>query len=204
MSSEPRIGKVATLKFDWRGTEDLEPRAYTCGYCGKVVGPNKGYRAIVTQSGNPGPPLVIMLCSNCRFPTFFDFNGRQYPGVPHGNEVEALPPNVGQLYQEARDSYAAGAYTASVLACRKILMNLAVAQGADEGQQFIVYVEYLAEKGYVPPNGQGWVDHIRRKGNEATHEIALMTAADAEELIAFVEMLLKFVYEFPARVPAST
>jgi hypothetical protein len=58
--------------------------------------------------------------------------------------------------------------------------------------------------GYVPPDGKGWVDHIRKKGNEATHEIALMTAADAEELISFVEMLLKFVYEFPARVPAAT
>ena len=45
------------------------------------------------------------------------------------------------------------------------------------------------------------MDHIRKKGNEATHEIALMTAQDATELISFAEMLLKFVYEFPARVP---
>jgi hypothetical protein len=48
------------------------------------------------------------------------------------------------------------------------------------------------------------VDHIRKKGNEATHEIALMGQADAEELIGFTEMLLKFIYEFPARVPPST
>jgi hypothetical protein len=47
------------------------------------------------------------------------------------------------------------------------------------------------------------VDHIRTKGNEATHEIVLMTKADAEELIAFTEMLLKFVYEFPAKVPSK-
>ena len=62
---------------------------------------------------------------------------------------------------------------------------------------------YLADNGYVPPNGRGWVDHIRKKGNEATHEIALMQQGDAEELISFVEMLLKFIYEFPARVPTS-
>jgi len=82
-------------------------------------------------------------------------------------------------------------------------MNIAVMQGDQPGKSFLAYVEYLASSGYVPPNGKGWVDHIRKKGNEATHEIALMTRADAEELIGFAEMLLKFIYEFPARIPAS-
>lgn len=81
-------------------------------------------------------------------------------------------------------------------------MNIAVTQGAAAGLKFIEYVEYLANKGYVPPNGKGWVDHIRKKGNEATHEIKLMEFEDAIELISFSEMLLKFIYEFPARVPA--
>lgn len=83
-------------------------------------------------------------------------------------------------------------------------MNIAVTQGAAAGLKFIEYVEYLANKGYVPPNGKGWVDHIRKKGNEATHEIKLMEFEDAIELISFSEMLLKFIYEFPARVPALT
>ena len=82
-------------------------------------------------------------------------------------------------------------------------MNIAVQQGAKEGLKFIEYVDHLAATGFIPPNGRGWVDHIRRKGNEATHEIALMSQADAEELIAFTEMLLKFIYEFPARVPPA-
>ena len=68
---------------------------------------------------------------------------------------------------------------------------------------FVEYVEYLAAKGYVPPNGQGWVDHIRVKGNEANHEIRLMKKSDSEELISFSEMLLKFIYEFPQRVPKA-
>ena len=80
-------------------------------------------------------------------------------------------------------------------------MNIAVEQGASDGLRFIEYVEYLANNGFIPPNGRTWVDHIRRKGKEATHENALITQADAEEIVAFVEMLLKFVYEFPARVP---
>ena len=53
----------------------------------------------------------------------------------------------------------------------------------------------------MPPNGKVWVDYIRQRGNEANHEIALMTQQDAEALITFVEMLLRFIYEFPGMVP---
>lgn len=83
-------------------------------------------------------------------------------------------------------------------------MNIAVAQGAKEGESFVAYVEHLANAGFVPPNGRGWVDHIRSKGNEANHEIKLMGQSDAEELISFAEMLLKFIYEFPSKIPPKT
>ena len=79
-------------------------------------------------------------------------------------------------------------------------MNIAVAQGAEEGLTFAQYVDYLAAQGYLPPNGKEWVSHIRKKGNEATHEIRIMEREDAEELIEFSEMLLKFMYEYPARI----
>jgi len=45
-----------------------------------------------------------------------------------------------------------------------------------------------------------WVDHIRKKGNEANHEIIIVEKDDATELLSFVEMLLKVIYEFPARM----
>jgi hypothetical protein len=64
-----------------------------------------------------------------------------------------------------------------------------------------IALDYLANNGFVPPKGRGWVDHIRKKGNEATHEILAMTHDDATELVLFSEMLLKFIYEFPARIP---
>lgn len=83
-------------------------------------------------------------------------------------------------------------------------MNVAVQKEAAEDLKFIDYVEYLSEKGYVPPDGKTWVDHIRQKGNEATHEIQLMGKKDAEDLIVFSEMLLKFIYEFPSFVSKPT
>lgn len=56
----------------------------------------------------------------------------------------------------------------------------------------------------MPPNGLAWIDHIRKKGNEANHDIKIMAKQDAEELIVFAEMLLKFMFEFPSRVPKAT
>jgi len=62
-------------------------------------------------------------------------------------------------------------------------------------------VSYLADNGYVPPNSRDWVDHIRQKSNEATHEIPAIIEADAKDLLTFMEMILKLVFEFPNRVP---
>jgi hypothetical protein len=104
------------------------------------------------------------------------------------------------LYGEARRAMTPGAFTAAALVLRKLLMNIAVAEGADTDRNFVGYVDYLEEHHYSPPKGRAWVDHIRRKGNEATHEIPDITREDAEELLAFAETLLKYLYEFPSRV----
>jgi hypothetical protein len=186
------------IRIPWVNTTDFAPRQYTCGFCGNIVGPNTGYFA-------DRCPSRIYLCSYCEQPTYFpDTSDVQVPGVPYGNAVGHLPADVRNLYGEARNCMAVNSYTASVLTCRKILMNVAVAQGAAEGESFVAYVEYLATKGYVPPQGRGWVDYIRKKGNEANHEIAVMARGDAEMLISFLEMLLKFVYEFPAKIPKTS
>ncbi len=144
----------------------------------------------------------MYICSFCTKPTFFDYDDKQYPGAPLGAPVENVPPDIGRLYDESRQCASVGSYTSAVLTCRKILMHIAVQKGAKQGDSFVKYVEYLAAKGYVPPDGKIWVDYIRQKGNEANHEINLMNEQDARALIAFVEMFLKLVYEFPKKVPS--
>ena len=181
----------------WQQLQQLRSRRFRCGYCGVNVASDRGY----DSPSNKGLQKSLHICPDCDKPSFFDPNGNQHPGPVPGNEVDSLPDDLEALYKEARQCCAISAYTSSVLACRKMLMNIAVAQGAKEGLSFIQYVEHLSANGYIPPNGRGWVDHIRKKGNEATHEIAVMAQSDAEELVAFVEMLLKFIYEFPSRVP---
>lgn len=180
--------------MNWQSIASMSSQQYTCGFCGNVVASDKGYYV--------NSAIKIHICPHCKNPTYFSGTA-QVPGVAPGNEVAHLPQDIEQLYREARNCVAVTAYTASVLSCRKLLMNIAVSQGAVEGKSFQFYVEYLAEKGYVPPNGRGWVDHIRKKGNEANHEIVLMSKEDADDLILFTEMLLKFIYEFPMKVPTA-
>lgn len=79
-------------------------------------------------------------------------------------------------------------------------MHISVSKGAKEGKQFIEYVEFLSNNHYIPPDANGWVDHIRSKGNEANHEITIMSEQEAKDLISFMEMLLKILYEFPSNI----
>lgn len=190
-------------KGNWHRLQDLPNESFVCGYCNVSVSSVKGYGLGAQNDGSGQNMGGIYICPNCRGPVFA-YQGSRLPNPAFGNKVQHVPQELNELYQEARRCTSHECYTAAVLLCRKMLMNVAVSEGADAGKSFIDYVIYLSNKGYVPPNGKHWVDHIRRKGNEATHEIQAMTKDDAEELITFVEMLLKFIFEFPQKVPQPT
>mgnify|MGYP002345128503 FL=1 len=145
--------------------------------------------------------LYIYICHHCEYPTFFNESGEQTPGTRPGEDVIGIDDaSVESIYKEIRDSYSQNAFTTCILGCRKLLMHIAVSKGAAPGKNFIDYVEFLSSKGYVPPDAKEWVDHIRTKGNEANHEIVIMSEEDAKDLIGFVVMLLKLVYEFPNKM----
>lgn len=179
----------------WNKAENIGSHKYTCGYCGQPLASERGWHG----SFNGHVIARIDICHHCTRPTFFDYDGRQYPGVSYGEAVNNVSDDsLNEIYEEARRASSAGCFTAAVLCCRKLLMHLAVAKGAKEGESFKSYVEYLAKNNYVPPDCKLWVDQIRDTGNEANHEIVLMKREDAEHLISFCEMLLKIFYEFPA------
>ena len=92
------------------------------------------------------------------------------------------------------------AYTAAAMCCRKLLMNVAVALGAEEGKKVWQYVEYLKDSGCLPVNAKEWLTHVKDRGNEANHEIRIVEQEDAEQLIEFSELMLKIVYEVPAKM----
>ena len=185
---------------DWENVGKQYSKKYFCGHCSYRVSSNLGYQ----HSGNLD---IIFICPECSRPTYFDPKPNkviQIPGVVPGNSVNHVPDDIYDLYNESRKCISISAFTSSVLSSRKILMNIAVNEGAKPGLTFFDYVEYLDNNGFLPPKGKSWVDHIRKKGNEATHEIASMSESDAKDLTTFIEMILKFIYEFPGNLPNSS
>jgi hypothetical protein len=190
--------RLDTADINWQNVQNLAPHRFICGFCSTTVSPDKGWSAAHPANTHAA---AMFICPECRGPNFRR-GDKQFPTAPFGTPVTHVPKELNTLYEEARSCTSANAFTAAVLICRKMLMNIAVQQGAKEGEAFIDYVNFLSDKGYVPPNGKHWVDHIRKRGNEATHEIALMGGVQAKELVGFVEMLLRFIYEFPNLIPA--
>lgn len=190
---------------NWEGSAGLTPHNFKCGYstCGREVSSEKGWHHYNNQ-GNRVDGL-IHICPVCKRPTFFDLLlGTQSPGVSMGNEVKDLPPEIETIWSEIRGSTSQTAYTSAVLMGRKLLIHIAVNAGAATGLSFVNYVDYLIDNHYAPPNSKQWIDRIRAHGNEANHEITIKKKEDAEEIMVFLEMLLKFIYEFPARAGMNT
>ncbi len=188
--------------IEWYQIHDPNAVQFKCSYCDNYVA-EKNYFNTQEDSRMSSSGMKLIFCPNCSKPTFFDYDGNQYPSEKYGNNVKNLPEEIEELYNEARLCITVNAFTSSVLACRKLLMNIAVNKGANEGLKFIEYIDYLDKKSIIPLDSKDWVDQIRNLGNEATHEISLKTKEDAREAIDFAEMLLKLVYEFPSRIKSN-
>jgi len=196
-----RLAYYIPSQLKWIDSRELSPRTFLCGYCSAKVGSANGYEFCDIKEANPRAMASIYICPNCLAPTYLDTNGLMHPGAPLGEPVEGVPVQASSLYEEARRCAGVGANTAAVMLCRKLLMHIAVGVGAPENRRFVEYVDYLVDKAYVPASAKQWVDYIRNKGNEANHEIVLMTPDEAKHLLQFCAMLLKLIYEFPSKLP---
>jgi hypothetical protein len=172
---------------------------WTCGFCEAKTGNDRGWKSETSDEIG-----TIRLCPACGAPTFFDTRNETIPRPLPGHGVEHLPDDVATLYTECRRALQAEAFSASIMACRKILMHVAVDRGAPKKDtSFKQYVEYLDEHGYVPPDGKVWVDYIKDRGNDANHEIKSFTRDDADGVLMFTGALLRVVYELPGKVPGK-
>jgi hypothetical protein len=193
----------AGYTYKWASITNIPSQQFTCGHCGREIASEHGWVGLSTYDSKPQGYVAVF--HFCQRPTFLDDRGRQFPSAAPGGPVEGVTDtNVSALYDEARRASSAGSFTAAVLCCRKLLMHIAVSKGAKANQTFVQYVEYLADKSYIPPDAKSWVDHIRTKSNEANHEIVILSIDDAVELVSFSEMLLKVIFEFPSRIQRKT
>jgi hypothetical protein len=157
-------------------------------------------RRVAAQRKPPrgGVQASVVICSYCGCPTYFESTRQIYPKPRYGQKVEGITDKAVQLlYSEARYCTSYGAFTSAAMLCRKILMHVAVSLGAKPNQSFKEYVDYLDREGYTPPKGKEWVDDIRDKGNEANHEIRIVSEDEAQRTLYFTGLVLQLIYSAP-------
>lgn len=184
----------------WVDPDPVRSRSYRCGYCDQQVASDRGFRIERRGEGQTGG---VHLCPGCHGPTFFAPDGRQFPRPPSGHPVEHVPTALEQLYEEARRSIAHRCYTGAALLCKKILHHMARTRGAPDEASFVDCIIFLEEGGYIPPDGSHWVNHVGQQNRDDGDRIRVRSAGDAEDLLRFTEMLLRFNYEFPNLIGRS-
>lgn len=194
------------LQGVWKNTENISAINYKCGFCGTVTAPYGGYSCIQRTIRDGEITAYILICTTCNKPTYYTLGlfKEQVPGPAIGEKIGYLPDDLDSLYNEIRNCLSVGSYTASVLLARKMLMNIAVSEGAKENMSFYDYITYLEDHGFITNKMKPWVDYIRKIGNVATHEIPDISKDDALKTLEFTSMLLKLVYEFPNKMQEQT
>ena len=186
----------------WHMPQTLDPLVYKCAYCGKEVSSEKGYVFGVGAEGRIHEYKGgVYICPSCKHPTIIISTSNrhfiQIPGIFPVPGVRCLPEQINEVYNEARTCISQECYTSTAMLCRKIIMYVAVDKGADHNKNFAYYVDYKKRNHFVPPNSDSWIDPIREKGNEATHEIEPISASEAKGILTFTYYMLLFIYEMP-------
>lgn len=188
-----------SAQFTWKSYSEGEAatQGYLCPHCGLNAA---GKKRVVIDNNN-GTGYFILKCPSCEKPAIFcRMDGKTFPFAKALRTVKHITENIAAVYNEIDTAIGAGCYTAAVILARTAIMHIAVEQGAEENKSFQFYVNYLVEKGFVPPNANAWIDAIRKMANESVHHLEIWHKQDAEKIGTFLMYLLVFIYELPASV----
>lgn len=165
---------------------------FVCGHCDREV----SGAVVAAYYWHPDFDVKWLWCPGCSDGSVLAIDGEVYPGRALGPPIEGLPQGgAAEAYAEARRTMSVNAFTACELLCRNILMHVAVEKGAEEGQTFAQYIDYLASAGYVTPPMTSWVKLIKDHGNKSAHTIDPPDRTRAESTLMFTAELLRLTYE---------
>jgi hypothetical protein len=196
------------LPSEWRGNLEKvdEPISWECFNCQKNVGGRTiGWR-LVSESGKHRGWVAV--CNVCNYPVFIDRDGQPAQRGLFGVSAIAAPALTRALYDEARFCHGTGAFSATTLLCRKLIMHiandLADSDTFNKRTNFVEYIDWLEANNWAPPRSRPWIDHIRERGNAETHEIRIADETEARQLLIFVGALIAFAYELNAQLQPPT
>ena len=148
--------------------------------------------------------LRCPLCFRCF--SIDESRSRQLPGVKPGKDIKGLHEPIKRVYEEVRDCFSVGAYTAATQMCRKILMYTCCHISKDQKQnalpkkQFSYYINFLIKNGHINTAMLPWVEKIKNIGNDANHELDEITEDIALNIFTFTTQLLINIFEMRSLV----
>ena len=202
MSQPVNFHAVNPAELGFLQKQSINPRAveYDCGACGKPA----VARLVCSLSRNADNAEICWCLCPCpkEEPTVIVRKGvnvmMQLPEVREFHATIVWPDDVRQLYEEAAKTFAAGAYTATAMLARKLLMVCACHEGEDDGKSFVAYVEFITNQVLTFPKAKPAINAIRSIGNDANHEVQFVSRDDAHRAMKIVTYLLNTIYSFPS------
>lgn len=180
---------------------------------------------LVTQSGTREQLLMDRVtslnCRNCQQPTIVfeekfiaDTSAREkhsggiiswrgffwWPFL-NVHSVKDVPSEITAALMEAKTCYSAQCFRASAVMARRTLEAIIADKNASE-KSLYAGIKKLKELEIIDKNLLEWATEVRLIGNNGAHfdPIDSVTKEDAQNVILFIEQLIKFIYSMPAEI----
>ena len=114
---------------------------------------------------------------------------------------ETIPSEIQEILKEAKITYSTECYRSSAVMSRRTLEAIAQDKGEEKGSLY-KKIENLIQKGILDKNLGSWANEIRLIGNSGAHydTINIVKKEDANQIILFIEELIKYLYIMPAEI----
>lgn len=145
----------------------------------------------------------MVLWSTSEYPgsqTLHDYHVLPWPLKYRGSDN--WPDAVRRHWKQAHDNLKSENYEAAVVMARSALQAVTRSQGA-QGRDLYGEIEDLATKGILPKVIQEWSHEVRLLARPAAHpqpDEEETNADDARDIVKFLDYLLEYVYDVPARI----
>jgi hypothetical protein len=191
---------VSILQSQMHNEPPITHRDFDCGACGQ---PTNGRIIASMKRKFDGATLWFCVCSCPRREgaLMVSKGGVTISQFPEAREFHVganWPPDLSQLFEEGARAYAAGAYTATAMVARKLLMVCACHEGDTDGKRFVEYVNYITGSVIAFPKAKDSIDKIRGIGNEANHNLTFVSRDDARRAMSIVTYMLNTIYSLPS------
>ncbi len=123
-----------------------------------------------------------------------------YPKLEGTIVPEHVPKTVASPFKQAVESRVAGHYDAAGAMYRKSLDVGLKAIAPDLKGTLYSRIETLASQNKLTPSLKEWAHGIRLDGNDASHDEVAFSKPEAEEMHAFTQLVLMYLFTLPEMI----